>query len=112
MSIYKGQLAMRSITTPASRRTDPQTSFEAERYMNASGERRRQQELLLNLVKTHPNCTFQELAQLGVLGRDAISRRMSELVTAKMVEMGRARRCTISGRKAHVWFPIERGALL
>lgn len=103
---------MKNIQTPASRKTDSWTSHAAERYLNTSGERRRQQEILFKLVQDHPNCTFQELAQLGVLGRDAISRRMSELVTAGLVEQGRARRCTVSGRSAHVWYQREAQRML
>src|SRR4030066_869030 len=59
---------------PASRAAGPETSREAERYINASGLRSSQQRAVYGLIVSHPNHTTQELAALGILGRDEISR--------------------------------------
>ena len=96
-----------NIQTPASRAAGPETSREAERYINASGLRSSQQRAVYGLIVSHPNHTTQELAALGILGRDEISRRAPELVTAGLVEKGLARRCTRTGRSAQPWMAVE-----
>ena len=95
-----------NVMTPAARRTDPETSHAAEQYINESGLRCNQQRAVLELIRSHPNHTTQELAALGLLGRDEISRRAPELVTAGLVEKGLARRCTRTGRSAQPWMAV------
>lgn len=94
---------MMKIETPASRRTNPETSHLAERHINESGLRANQQRAVYGLIVSHPNHTTQELAALGILARDEISRRAPELITAGLVEKGPARRCTQTRRSAHPW---------
>ena len=99
--------AQPAVMTPASHRHDPDTSKQAERHMNTSGERSRQQRQVYDLVCGHPNSTSEDLARHGILGYHQIARRMKELVTAGMVEAGTTRR-NRSGRMATVWHPTTK----
>jgi len=94
---------MRKVMTPASRRTDPSTSYDAERCHNRSGERIRQQEIALQLVRLYPSRTSDELAEFGSLNRYQLARRLPELVTAGAVEKGEPRKSFKTGRKALTW---------
>lgn len=99
---------MRTVLTPASRATDPDTSRLAEQHVNVTGKRRRQQELVFDLIKRYPNHTAQELAQYGVLDRYEIGRRVSELETAGAIERSsKSRPCTVTGRAAYTWHPKD-----
>lgn len=96
------------IRTPIARNTDPETSHLAAAYMNHTGKRDRQADKVLYVVKRYPNRTTQELAKLCNLGRDALSRRLPELATARKVIKGEARRCRVTERPAQPWLPTKR----
>ena len=92
-----------NIQTPIARATDPATSHEAAEYMNATGKRKKQQQLALDLVRRHPGLTADELATYGQLDRYMLNRRLPELVMAQLVERGQARPSRITGRNASTW---------
>ena len=93
-----------NIQTPIARATDPAPSHEAAEYMNATGKRKKQQQLALDLVRRHPGLTADELAMYGGrLDRYMLNRRLPELETAELVERGPARPSSITGRNASTW---------
>lgn len=94
------------VQTPASRKNGPDTSFAAERHINATGIRASQQRRVHALIVSHPGYTTQELAALGVLNRDEISRRAPELLTANLVRKAPMRKCRVTDRLAHPWLPV------
>ena len=91
------------IATPASRTTDPASSHLAEQEHNASGNRQRQQQIVLELVKRYPNRTTMELAVLSHRCRYMIGRRVSELESAGLIHRTGSRVCSISNRTATIW---------
>lgn len=96
---------MRSVQTPASRATDPVTSYEAEQHVNASGLRAHQQRQVANAVRQWPGCTSYELSEKMKADRVMPARRLRELVTAGEVVEGPKRKCQQSGRAALTWWP-------
>lgn len=93
------------IRTPASRRTDPETSALAEEEINASGSRKSQQELVFRLVDQRPGHTAQELAQHTHLDRYQIQKRLSEMTGLK-IRRGDAKKCSVTDRKASTWYTL------
>lgn len=94
---------MRTIETPASRSSDPITSYLAEKHVNCTGLRGRQQRQATAAVKCYPGRTSAELAATTGLCRFMLGRRLSECETAGAVCRGDHRQCTISGRQAVTW---------
>lgn len=93
------------IRTPASRRTDPETSALAEEEINATGSRKGQQKHVLFLVSQHPGHTAKELELYSLLDRYQIQRRLSELADLK-IRRGSKRTCQVTGRKAVTWYAL------
>lgn len=89
--------------TPASRATDPAPSHEAEREINDTGLRGRQQRLVRSLVQRYPGRTSRELARCAGIDRYMVARRLPEIEPAH-VKKGEARRCEIGGRNASTWW--------
>ena len=94
------------IQTPASRKHGPDTSRAAEEHINATGIRARQQREVYQIIVANPGLTTQELAALGLLNRDEISRRAPELLTANLVRKAPMRKCRVTDRLAHPWLPV------
>ena len=88
--------------SPASRRTDPQTSHEAEASVN-SGARQRQMHKLAELIREHPDLTGNELSLHGVLTERQISRRLNDARENGLIKVSGERPCSISGRSARIW---------
>lgn len=96
---------------PVSRATDPVTSHEAEKAVTESGQRSRHAEIVLAVVRKHPQgltyvelwhaCTKDEQADLG----DAIElmRRLNDLVKRGDVAKGDIRMCAVKGSKMTTW---------
>lgn len=106
---------MIDVRTPAARSTDPEPSHEAAHEITESGERQRQQEAVADAVRRYPGRTSHELAQATGMDRYAIARRLSECVTAKVVEEpddARKRKCRVSGKKVTTWWPVPQQARL
>ena len=97
-----------NIQTPIARATDPATSHEAAEHMNATGKRKRQQLVALDMVRRHPGLTADELAEFGPLDRYQLNRRLFDLETAAKngfdgVVRGPKRRSDKTGRNASTW---------
>jgi hypothetical protein len=89
--------------TPLARTGDPATSHAAAEYVVSSGVVGRQQDEIHELVQKYPGRTSQELATLGRLGRDALTRRLPELERMGRVVRGAARVCDVTKRYAATW---------
>lgn len=94
------------VQTPASRKTDPETSFLAEDEINRTGKRQRQQKEVRDAVTLNPGRTSAELAQCCVLDRWQIARRLPEVEVAGRVRRGGSRRCRVTGRKSITWWAV------
>jgi hypothetical protein len=95
-----------NIQTPAARSTDPNSSHDAERHINQSGVRARQQNMAAQAVKIYAGMTSLEIAEKATLCRYMLARRLPECETAGQVYRGQERRCRVSGRMAGTWWPI------
>jgi len=99
------------MTTPISRTTDHWTSHAGAAEVTASGRRKTQAELCLDVVLTTPGLTAGEIGQRTGLGHVPAQRRLSDLQSAGKVAKGTARQ--YSGRPQVTWWPSERqGTLL
>jgi hypothetical protein len=95
-----------NIMTPAARSTDPHASHDAERHINQSGVRARQQNMAAQAVKIYAGMTSLEIAEKATLCRYMLARRLPECETAGKVYRGQERRCSVSGRLAATWYPV------
>lgn len=78
------------------RAKDPETSFEAARKLERSGEAQRQRDLVLNSVRLRPGSTAAEIADYAGMERHQPSRRLPELEQAGLVRRGEARACKVT----------------
>jgi hypothetical protein len=86
------------------RKNDPPTSALAGRDVRACGCAKRQRDLCLGVVKRQPGLTACEIEnRLGIKAH----KRLPELRQARMVRNGPSRICTISGRLAMTWHPVQ-----
>ncbi len=94
--------------TPASRATDPESSYAAEDEINRNGTRATQQAQVLAYVRRWPGLTSRELAARANVDRYILARRLPELEPVH-VRKGPQRKCGITHRLATPWHPaIER----
>lgn len=94
--------------TAAARRTDPATSHEAARLVEASGRAAAQRTACLDEVRRRPGQTAAEVAQALGLERHAPSRRLPELERAGLVRRGQVKKqCTVMGTAAMTWWPLR-----
>jgi len=98
------------VRTPAARLTDPVTSHEAAEAITNSGRRQKQQQAVLQAIRSYPGCTGHELARFSGLNYYVIMRRVSEIELAGRITRGEARMCGVTGRKATMWFPVTNRA--
>lgn len=96
---------MIDVRTQAARSTDPATSHEAADFITRDGSRARQQNRAVEIVRSKPGHTSNELADLCGLDRYMLARRLPECESAGAVHKGAPRVCKISGRKAVTWHP-------
>lgn len=87
----------------ASRKTDPSTSHQAARDVEASGRAKTQREACLAEVVRNPGQTAAEIAAALGIERHVPSRRLPELRAAGLVSNGEARRCRIVQRLSITW---------
>ena len=92
------------LTFPASRRTDPQTSFLAEKELNDTGSRSLQARQVLEVLMRNEGRTSRELAWIGEMDRYLVARRLPDLEKVGLARKGPARRCDQSGRKSVTWW--------
>jgi predicted HTH transcriptional regulator len=93
-----------AILPPASRRTDPDSSYSAEAEINKSGTRVSQQQTIFKALFKHEGSTSMELTKWCALDRYQIARRLSDLKSAGFVRQGSIRVCKSGGRKSVTWF--------
>ncbi|MGH8171819.1 MAG: MarR family transcriptional regulator [Rhodanobacteraceae bacterium] len=96
---------LRTVATPAARATDPETSHLAAEHHTRTGTRAYQQHQTIAAVRANEGRTSQELAELTGLDRYMLARRLPECVTAGAVKKGVAVECSVTKRKAHLWWP-------
>ena len=96
----------KSSAEPIARTTDPWTSHAGAAEVTASGRRKTQAELCLDVVLTTPGLTAGEIGQRTGLGHVPAQRRLSDLQSAGKVSKGTARQ--YSGRPQVTWWPSER----
>lgn len=92
------------IKTPASRLSDPVTSYLAEEGHN-KGKRFTHQQTVYAFVKRAKGRTAAELGFLSGLGQHETSRRLADL-TGIYVRKGEIRKCTVNGTSMVTWYPI------
>ena len=98
------------LDTPNYRRSDPATSKQAGEAITRSGRRKRDQDVLLNLVRMFPGSTSMELAQRLIDGGahwwksySLASKRVSDLHAKGLVVAVGERKCSVTGGKARIW---------
>lgn len=90
---------------PASRRTDPVTSREADRAITHSGKRSGDVLKAAELVKRKPGSTSRELAELGEMLHEQLHKRLPDAEKAGLIKRGLDRQCFTTGRRAVTWWP-------
>lgn len=98
---------MRRVETPAARRTDPITSHLAAEQHTASSKHTHQQAQATAAVRAYPGRTSFELAMATDLDRYMLARRLPECVMAGTVVKGAPRHCSVTGRLALTWLPVD-----
>ena len=88
---------------PASHRTDPHTSRQAEAAITESGARQTQAELVFQAVKDHPGLTSAELTRHCELNRHQIARRLPDLEANGLVKKGTPRLCNLKRKLSVTW---------
>lgn len=89
---------------PASRRTDPATSRQAEAAVTASGARLTQAELVLGMVRMHGGMASAEQSMHCELDRFQIARRLPDLEANGLIKKGATRTCSITGKASVTWW--------
>jgi hypothetical protein len=89
---------------PAARSTDPATSHEAAKRVTRSGLRHRQMDDVVGLVERFPGRTSKELAEISMLDRHMIARRLPDAEKVGLVMRGRPKVCSVSGGRAVTWW--------
>lgn len=95
------------MSSPIARNTDPLTSHEAAEAITMSGARAAQQAITAKAVEQYPGLTSLELSRRSRIDRYTLARRLSECEEHGQVRRGQARKCAISGRTAHTWYPPQ-----
>lgn len=86
------------------RKGDPPTSGLAGREIETSGLDQRQRDMCLCAVRMHRGLTAREIeARLDIKAH----KRLPELRALQRVVNGPERRCTVTGRMAMTWYPVE-----
>ncbi len=88
---------------PATRNTDPRTSFDAEKNHEQSGRRETHMEMVIRAVKNFPNKTAVEIAELVLLDRHETSRRLADAKNKGLLTASNPRKCSIKGTNMMCW---------
>ena len=92
--------------SPASRRDNPVTSFQAEAVINADGSRSTHLWTVLAIVRDKPGLTTGEIGEASGLGQMETRKRLSDLKNAGYARQGSSRVWPQSGRQQSTWWPI------
>jgi hypothetical protein len=98
---------LRLVETPIARSTDPESSHRAANEITASGRRQQQIAMVINMVRKFPGMTSMELAGMTGEDRYVIARRLPEALTAGAVVKGIQRPCSVTGKLALTWWPVD-----
>jgi predicted transcriptional regulator len=106
------QLAINLAPRHPARQSDPVSSHYAAEEAVSSGLVGRQAGAVLQALRRFPRSTSRELSESSGIDRYAVGRRLSELRDAGLVDRddGDQRKCLVAGRKACVWWCINREA--
>jgi hypothetical protein len=92
-------------TSPLYRKHGRETSKASAKALRRSSALAENQARALAAVERWPRHTARELSNLqGDRDAGTIRKRLSELEFADLIQSGRKRRCTITGRIAVVWW--------
>ncbi len=94
-----------NIQTPASRKTDPESSFLAEKQITNSGKRQTHQRIIKDFLVNHPGHTAAEIGVKTGLGQIAVTRRLSEL-NGVYAQRGVQRKCRVNGSVMATWMGL------
>lgn len=92
------------IKTPASHKNDPQSSFNFEEYINKSGQRKRNQDVVYNDLLIHPESTAQEIAERINFDVVEVRRRLSDMKGVLVERRSELRLCHVAGKRVSVWY--------
>lgn len=98
---------IRRIETPIARANDPESSHCAGEEITASGRRQQQIAMTISVVRKHPGHTSMELSEITGVCRFVLARRLPEAVTAGAVVKGIQRPCSVTGKLALTWLPVD-----
>lgn len=96
-----------SLFSDVARATDPATSHAAGVRVTQDGTRARQAREVAEAVRETPGHTSAEIAGIHRLDRYAVARRLPEVERDGLVRRGYAKPCTVTGRAAMTWWPVE-----
>jgi len=88
---------------PASRNTDPLSSFEAEEQVERSGKRKTQAIRVFEAVKEYPEQTAGELEFLTGIPHNVLCRRLPDLRVNSYVRVACMRTCRVKNCLSQVW---------
>lgn len=100
-------LPPRRVETPIARAKDPESSHRAAAEITDSGARSHQLAQTIAEVRAFPGRTSQELSDITGLERYMLARRLPDGVTAGALRKGEQRTCSVTGRLALTWWPVE-----
>lgn len=89
--------------SPIARTGDPSTSRDSARVMSDSGVRGMMMKKAMDLLKSHPGSTSNELDCLGGHPNGGIRKRLADLEKIGVATKRGIRVCKISGRRCHTW---------
>jgi hypothetical protein len=77
------------------------TSIDCYRAIHGEGKLSRQQSQIMGVIYAGQDYSLQELVKLTGMPINAVSGRCNELRTARRLEHGRTRPCSVTGRMVH-----------
>ncbi|MDR3445965.1 winged helix-turn-helix domain-containing protein [Dyella sp.] len=108
-TFWDREQTIRLVEMPIARATDPESSHHAAAELTASGRRGQQIAQTFAAVKAFPGRTSQELSDKTGICRFVLARRLPEAVTAGAITKGLQRACSVTGKLALTWWPVEPG---
>lgn len=92
--------------SPVSRKSNPDTSREAESWINQNGSRQTHIQAVLDIVRGTPGLTTGEIGEMSTFGQMETRKRLSDLKNADMIRQGKSRVWMPSGRNQSTWWPV------
>ena len=92
--------------SPVSRKSNPDTSREAESWINHNGSRQTHVQAVFDIVREMPGLTTGEIGEMSTFGQMETRKRLSDLKNTNMIRQGKPRVWTPSGRNQSTWWPV------